>query len=772
MSYNDIPQELRDLRQWICWREEDIGARKATKIPYDAKTGKLASVTEPETWTDFSSAVNLSGNYSGIGFVFCDSDPFTFVDLDDTNGDSIALARQIEVHKTLDSYSEVSPSGKGLHIIVKGKVPAGRRRSFIEVYSSNRYATFTGNVYNHKPIVERQNELQALWEQMSSGGAATFVYEGDKEEKFNDNEIIAQASNAANGDKFKQLFLGRWQDSYQSQSEADFAIIDIISFYTQNRNQIERIFRESGLGKRDKAKRKDYLSWMINRSFDRMLPQVDIDGFSNEVQLKLALKASEGDAPGQSPPAVKTPTSASASGRGQPSPKSTIPIPPGLLGSIAEFIYAAAPRPVPEIALAASIGLMAGIAGRAYNVSGTGLNQYILILANTGCGKEAAASGIDRLINSIRLQVPTVNSFIGPSEIASGQALIKHLSKTSQCFVSILGEFGHRLESMSSPHANSAERALLRVMLDLFNKSGHGQVFRQTIFADSDKNIQATEAPAFSIIGESVPERFYGVLNEDMISEGLLPRFMLIEYNGPRPALSGTHLQAMPSMVLIDKLASLVDNCSQIMHANRVINVGMSPEAEAMAHGFDKYCDAQINSTYKEVIRQLWNRAHIKVLKLSALIAVGVNMAEPLIVPEYIKWSIEMVQNDIRALSEKFESGMIGANTSEIKQGIDLIHMIKWYLTNDFETVQKYCQGKGAGTLHHAKIVSYAFLNKRLSSMASFKNDRVGVTNALKRAIQILLDSDKLREIPKSELAQKYGTNQRAFMVSDVSLLD
>jgi hypothetical protein len=771
MSYADIPQELKLLRQWIVWRAEDIGAKHATKVPYDARTGKLASVTEPETWIDFDTAVGVSKSYSGIGFVFTDADPYTFIDLDNTEGDTVALNRQIDLHKALDSYSEVSPSGAGLHIIIKGKVPAGRRRSFIEIYSSLRYATFTGNVYNKKPIVERQEILQNVWEQLG-GSTTTFVYNGDKEEKYSDKEIVEQANRATNGDKFKSLYSGDWQTLYPSQSEADFALIDIIAFYTQNRNQITRLFRASGLGRRDKAKRADYLGWMINRSFDRMLPKIDIEGFQNELQLKLALK-SEGGTLGPSTLAVTSYPSAPESRRGEPSPvRSSIPIPPGLLGEIAQFVYAAAPRPVPEIALAAAIGLMAGVTGRAYNVSGTGLNQYVLILANTGCGKEAAASGIDRLVNAIRLQVPTVNSFIGPSEIASGQALIKHLSKTSQCFVSILGEFGHRLESMSSPHANSAERALLRVLLDLFNKSGHGQVFRQTIFADSDKNIQATEAPAFSILGESVPERFYGVLNEDMISEGLLPRFMLIEYNGPRPSLSASHLQATPSMILIDKLSSLVDSCSQIMHANRVVNVAQSAEALELTENFDKYCDTQINSTIKEVIRQLWNRAHIKVLKLSALIAVGCNVSEPLIIPEYVKWSIDMVQNDIRALSEKFETGMIGTNTLEVKQSIDIIKAIKDYYVMPFEEVKKYCQGKSAGTLHVAKVISYAYLNKKLSAMASFRLDRAGATNSLKRAIQILLDSDKIRELPRGEAAQNYGTSQRCFLVSDLTMLD
>src|SRR6185295_15015589 len=90
------------------------------------------------------------------------------------------------------------------------------------------------------------------------------------------------------GDKFVKLLKGEWQDLYSSQSEADFAFIDILAFYTQNRVQLTRLFRSSPLGFRDKAKRNDYVSGMIHRSFDRMLPLLDFDGLKNAIDLKLA----------------------------------------------------------------------------------------------------------------------------------------------------------------------------------------------------------------------------------------------------------------------------------------------------------------------------------------------------------------------------------------------------------------------------------------------------------------------------------------------------
>ena len=641
MSFSNIPIELQKLRQWLVWQLEDIGATKPTKVPYSTN-GKLASVTDPSTWSTFDEAVNAASKYSGLGFVFTDTDPYTFIDLDDTLGDTLAYDRQIKIYREFDSWSEVSPSGRGLHIIIKGFIPAGRRRNFIEVYSSQRYATFTGNVYNDKPIKDCQDKLIQLWEQMGSGGVATNIYKGDEKEKFNDKEIIEQATNATNGDKFRTLFAGKWQGLYSLNLRQILHLLISLRFILRTKIKFLDYLDKASLVKSDKAKRNDYLHWMINKSFDRMLPPIDFDGFKIELEKKLQLQL-----PLTSVAQSVEPTPHKGFDAGS-NPVASITLPPGLLGEITQFIYAAAPRPVPEIALAAAIGLMAGITGRAYNISGTGLNQYVLLLAMTGTGKEAMASGIDRLMNSVRSVVPTSSGFIGPSEIASGQALVKHMNKTSQCFVSILGEFGLRLETMSSPTANAAEKTLKRVLLDLYNKSGHGQIFRPSIFADADKNVNVTEAPSFTILGESTPERFYGALNEDMISEGLLPRFLLIEYNGARPKLSENHLSAVPSFQLGNSFSSLIAMAEQVMFAKRVINVEQSDEALKMTAAFDKYADAQINSTHKEVIRQLWNRAHIKILKLAALVAVGVDMSNPIIVPEYVQWAMDIVQNDIR----------------------------------------------------------------------------------------------------------------------------
>ena len=764
-NFSNIPEELRLLPNWIVWRLEYPNGpdKKPTKVPYCIK-GYKASVTNPEHWSTFNVCFNViqSGNYNGVGFVFTNT-AYSGIDLDDArlmfdgepNSNYQAdLNRQIKIAHEFDSYSEVSPSGSGLHIIVKGKVPDGRRTNFIELYPSGRFFTMTGKVHNNKEIKDCQELLTSLWTQM--GGILNSPKPVVTSAETNtDAEILALAMKH-NESTFSPLVAGSWQSLYPSQSEADQAYLNIIAYYTNSTAQVERIFRASKLMRDKVNKHKTYLKNSIIKAFDQKIPSINFDKLREEMNGAVAQRS--------------VPAAHNSIDVGSNPASPTISLPPGLMGEIASFIYAYSTRPVPEVSLAAAIGLMAGICGRAYNISNTGLNQYVLLLAMTGAGKEAMAEGIDRLMSDIRTQVPTSNSFIGPGEISSGSALFKYLANNSQSFVSILGEFGLRIRQLSAPNANGAEVSLRRMILDLFNKSGHNRVLPASAYSKIEDSTHAVPAPAFSILGESTPERFYEVLNEEMISEGLLPRFLLIEYKGGRVAKNENKGNVAPTIGLITSLAALAAHCDSINHANprRIINVQQTPEAEKFLREWDKLADSKINSVEKDVLRQLWNRADLKVLKLAALVAVGENMIEPTISLATAQWACDLIKNDIATLTAKFEAGEIGGNTFEINQHKDMIRVIKDYVAKDYAYVSRY---QALEAMHKNKVVSNTYLTLRLHKMASFRNDKIGATLALKRTIQNMIDNGKLIALTPADLHTKFNTTQKSYYIMP-SVLD
>lgn len=767
-NFDNIPHEMRTYPQWICWAYHAVGDEKPTKLPFDAKKNQMASVTDPTTWATYDEAVFrfMQGGMSGIGFVLTNNDPFAFIDLDDTHGDAESFSRQQKIFNTFTSYSERSPSGMGLHIIVKGTVPSGRKRSFVEVYSNARYMTMTGNVYQPAPINYHQDILMKLWEQMG-GGAQVGAFKGDAKQIDNDDVVIFKALNASNGDKFALLHNGNWQQLYHSQSEADFAYVDMIAFYTQNREQITRIFRNSILGARSKAQRNDYVNYMVNKSFDRMLPPVDIDGLANAVNEFLAAKTQSMQPnilTNTLPAAPIVQANEDALELAQ-MPTTNITVPPGLMGELANFIYSSSARPVPETAICAAIGLLAGICGRPYNVSGTGLNLYILMLAMTGIGKEGIASGINNIMAEVEKAIPAAAEFLGPAEIASGQSLLKKISEGSACFVSIVGEFGLKMQQLAHPRASSAEMMLQRVLLDLYNKSGRKQVLRQSIYADKKNNTEKVRAPAFTLLGESTPESFYNSLDEGLIASGLLPRFLIIEHHGKRPKLNKGHLDVVPPPSLVDKLTQLCQYSLTLMHQGATIDVQSDEAATKFLDGVDAAADEAINTENKDVIRQLWNRVHMKTLKLAALIAVGNNFTHPVITLEIAQWAYNVVLKDVSGIIARFNNGRIGKNADETKQVHEVIRVILEFITRDFASVAKY---QVSAAMHKDKVIPYSYLQRRLIMLPAFKADRVGATNALKRTVTAMIDDGDLRELPRQDLANKYGKTGRAITISNI----
>lgn len=799
---HNIPDEMKSYDQWVVWRLEDHGGPKPTKVPYSPVTALPASVTNPAAWSDFATALTAinSGEVSGAGFVLTAEDPYGFIDLDNAwqkNEAGVYIhsdpqgvhGRQVKIFNAFDSYAERSPSGEGLHIIVKSPdLPTGRKRSSVELYTSKRYMTMTGDVFRDAPIREYGELTRILYDELG-GPSQVYNVMGDIEQRQTDEEVFNQASNAQNGTKFSDLWAGNWETMYSSQSEADFALVDILAFYTQNRLQIERMFRASKLGERDKAKRADYVNYMVNKSFDRQLPPIDIEGIQlhmkEAIEAKSKASAGNGGGEGPPPPALSTapimaPGSTDTATANAPMPATNdtvngdIPLPPGLVGDVARFIYEASPRPVMQISLAGALAFVSGLVGRAYNVSGTGLNNYFMLVAPTGTGKEAIQSGIMKLVHAVANGsegAPAINDFIGPGEIRSDAALIKWFMK-SKAFLSILGEIGLTISRMSHPNANPHDKAILKVWLDLYNKSGHGDVLNPMAYSDAAKNTEPVQAPSFTMIGESVPEKFYEALDETMVSSGLLPRFVIIEYDGVRAPFNEAASHVQPHENLVRSIKALVAHVNHVNKATGgVVNVPYTKEARELLTRFDKYADSQINSASAETTRHLWNRAHLKALKLAAVVAVGIYPTSPVIDLPCAQWAVDLVSRDIRNLLQRFERGEVGGlgGHNDAKQYADICKFLSRVVRmSPAEAERKY---QIPANLFNAAIFPVGAIHKGCRALASFRNAKMNPTSTINAMVKLMCETGDLQEMPKSQLAA-FNTTQRAVMITNPKIIE
>jgi hypothetical protein len=739
--FSNIPGELRALPQWVV---ADMTVNPATgqpnKFPINPRTGQMAHVDDPSTWATFEEAVSTGSKY--IGFVLSKDDPFCIIDLDNkphNPASEAEIARHHKILSTFDSYTERSVSGFGYHCIVRGAVPSGIHRDKVEVYSQGRYMITTGNVVHNAPIAERQALLDTLYGEMTPAPVSELV---DREGIMDDNEVIEMGMRASNSEKFLLLCQGDFS-AYPSQSEADFALMSMFAFYSRDNEQCRRLFRMSKLGKREKAtKDNKHLNRMLEKIRAQQPADIDMAQIAANAQaIAAGAKLSPADNPANI--AINAPERSTSAANDM----ARLTLPPGIIGELATHFYNSAIRPVPEIALVSAIALIAGVCARSYNIMGTGLNHYLVLLAKTGTGKEATHSSISKLMSAARPRLPMIDQFIGPSHFASGQAM-KRILNQRPCFVSVLGEFGIKLQQITSHTANSAEQMIKAVLLEAFNKSGWTDIFGASEYSDIEKTVAPTQAANITILGESTPESFYDWLDPSRIADGLIPRFSIVEYTGDRPDQNENFGIPCPP-VLLQKFTDLVTVAITVTNNNTCCPVQMDAEAKALTDAYNKEADKLIREG--GVNAQLWNRAHVKVMKLAALIAVGVNPHAPVINGDAARWAITFVRKEITGVASRFTDGDVGQGDS--KQMHDLKHVIELYFTAPPRTVT---HDPVAASLQKARIISYRYLIQRTACVASFRNDRQGATAALKRALQAMVDSGIVSEIPIAMLQKNH----------------
>jgi putative DNA primase/helicase len=262
-----LPAELRACNQWVCWRRESREG-KDTKVPCSAKDGRLASVREPSSWSSFEVAKSAlkDRGFDGLGFVFTAADPYCGIDLDSAlDGERRPKAWAKEILKLLPAgaYIEVSPSGRGLHVILRGSKPGSRAKrpvgdGAVEIYDQLRYFTMTGDCFA-EPAADfacGQSAVDAIYARLFANdaggdradreaGAGAVDPGADLPEA--DRRMLEKAFASARGSAIRALWVGDIT-GYESQSEADLALCSHLFYWIgDDRQLVDSLFRRSGL---------------------------------------------------------------------------------------------------------------------------------------------------------------------------------------------------------------------------------------------------------------------------------------------------------------------------------------------------------------------------------------------------------------------------------------------------------------------------------------------------------------------------------------------
>ena len=258
--YGQIPAELKQLKRWgvykKIWKPE---RKKFTKIPINPMTGNGGKTNDESTWTDFKTALAAVSRLNLDGLAFYFKPPYIGIDVDNvaddieefTHGDTDNIVSDFMKHT--NSYSEISLSGKGLHIIVKGTINGEKRRhKNCEMYEDGRFFAMTGNFFgNPDNNLIREVNVDYLYKKYIEPESKVVDLFHPSTVKANDlatNDIIKAAATSRSGERFQRLYRGEWEGLYSSQSEADMSFANDLAFWTaKDFGKMDEIFRSSGL---------------------------------------------------------------------------------------------------------------------------------------------------------------------------------------------------------------------------------------------------------------------------------------------------------------------------------------------------------------------------------------------------------------------------------------------------------------------------------------------------------------------------------------------
>lgn len=267
--------------RWVNYRIETRKGKK-TKVPYDPKTGKMASSTDDSTWVTYDRA--YTADDERVGIVFTPDALLLGIDIDHCiQGDKITHKQKQEIQALLaeaDTYTELSPSQEGLHLYLALTAPltlTSNKRAPYEAYTSGRYFTSTGipfGILRDIRTVTPQEALELLAIIGYPWKKEIIVIDevGDMSEKqwnaLQTADVLKKMFASKNGDEIKALYNGDISQYNNDHSNADMALLSHLAFWTgRNHPQMEALWLASPLAKRDKTqKRADYRTRSIDNA--------------------------------------------------------------------------------------------------------------------------------------------------------------------------------------------------------------------------------------------------------------------------------------------------------------------------------------------------------------------------------------------------------------------------------------------------------------------------------------------------------------------------
>lgn len=720
-NYNNIPADMRAYNQWIVWKyEQRVPDAKPTKVLYSVTTGYKASVTAPSTWATFEQAVQcataVNTTYAGIGFVFTKSDPYSGVDLDVAEGAAPSAIQQFIFNK-LDSYAEFSPSGRGVHIIVKGTVPHGRNDQSlgVEIYDSGRYFTMTGNRVNDKDVQDRAPMLLELWHEI--GG----VFDDNGGEPHTivnpavvTDEVLVQRICASGKNKAYYNWVGAfdWSEAYRS-------VLGAACLFSSDEQQIQRVIMVSPLvtnapphGSETRPKRVARL-WAREYGFAcrqgdnergdqgyRMWSQKWFPGGSRELYAQVMQQAHNNAAAiiaahtariMENARIARVKVTASGDPTAIPVPlytanltkltDLTVTPPPGVFSDMVNEVCLRTRNPSEVMAMWSILGLVSGAVGRAYvTEEGAGVNNFFILSAGTNTGKTQHWSAIEAIVRSC---APKLLAHVFGGSAASPQILAEE-AQNMPSMVLRLPDSGGWLAGVVD--AKTQMQVNIReALLSIYESANAGASWHipKSIRSKKD-NSKSVDEFNMSIALDTTPQYLTNFDISDF-TDGLMSRFIMVY--GPE-TIAKLQQPKRGGDVPVSVATAFDDLLKLSVAASRPTNVGSMggamgiPERMVVTHedGLNDYLwslEVEITDAVRDVQTKKLpphyiaaSRVVLNAKRVAAIVAMIERPAQPVITRPIFDWALRFVMSSVTSVIRMFDAGTMGSEESKQEAAI------------------------------------------------------------------------------------------------------
>ena len=777
MNFDNIPNELKALRQWVVWRsiittDPKTGETRVTKPPFNCHAPQYpASVKDPSGWGTFEDAVQcLTKNpslVSGIGFVFTDNDDFFGIDIDDeakVKEEYLPVRKQIvgQLMK-VDSYMELSPSGTGIHIISRGKLPgAGRRNTKLqlEVYCAQRFFTMTGNVIEGRRNITDQQELadeiSKDWEIETASTELPGDIGGNRRLDLTDEEVLREASRmhplfSARFNAQTDCDPGRW-------SEAFMAVIGVLDQVTGKVDQLERIVMTSPMvlnappsraGESREAKARRNFAHVLQRVRGNNSAHLTAVAHGRALVEAMDRRRAEEARANAERILAQAEEAFSANGvhllKAFPLDPNLLELnaPPGVLGELVVATMAACANPFLKFALPSTLATLSGILGRRYKLpGGSGLNLNFILAAPTSTGKtqtmDAWEGFLDRAARSIdnTIQGPSRNRIIKASATSIQGIFEDFMHAPAACWM--ISECHAQLQAMSNPKS-TVDSQLRDAYNDLYDASKSASWF-------SPPRSVANRKAGFDPIRNLSISTYWTTTTEKLdvfggdAQDGFLSRVVMIRHSGPAgDAVPDWEINKRLPDHLHDALVALMAGAKDLDDAWQ-----MSPQIgeQKLITVSDEMVKGQAWA-YRQIAERIKNsalagdlpiayvavaRLPMSSLRLAALLAVLESPYAPSISKENYEWAFSYLLQNMAALLSDLDTGQLGADMSADVQVV--VREMKKRLR---KTKQPF--------VHKGELTKY------LKFLKPFKGAMPSPGEAVRRTIREMIENDQLVEI-------------------------